>query len=149
MSNRQSHTTSRRSRRLPAAVAIAALASAAWATPPALAGGGNWGGDPVNTIPPAVTGQPVQGKTLTTTNGTWTNTPSGYTYAWQDCDSTGNNCYTITGATAPSYTLQAGDIGHTIRSVVTAVPQDPHFPSDPMAPSATVGAVLSGSNFAG
>ena len=39
---------------------------------------------------------------------------------WQDCDSSGNNCTNISGATSSSYTLASGDVGHTIRAVVTA-----------------------------
>jgi hypothetical protein len=38
---------------------------------------------PVNTVAPVVTGTPTQGQTLTTDDGTWTNTPTGYTYQWQ------------------------------------------------------------------
>jgi hypothetical protein len=38
---------------------------------------------PVNTVAPAVTGTATQGQTLTTDNGTWTNSPTGYTYQWQ------------------------------------------------------------------
>jgi hypothetical protein len=41
------------------------------------------GSPPVNTVAPAVTGTATQGQTLTTDNGTWTNTPTGYTYQWQ------------------------------------------------------------------
>ena len=37
----------------------------------------------------------------------WTNLPTSYTYAWQDCDTAGNNCTTISGATSSSYTLTA------------------------------------------
>ena len=75
---------------------------------------------PVNTTPPVVSGNTTQGQTLTTTNGSWSNLPTGYAYAWQDCDASGNSCTTITGATGSSYTLATADAGHTIRSVVTA-----------------------------
>ena len=76
---------------------------------------------PANTTPPTITGTPQQGQTLTTTNGTWTGTPPlSFAYQWQDCDTSGNNCTAIGGATGTSYTLQSGDAGHTIRAVVTA-----------------------------
>jgi len=75
---------------------------------------------PTNSAPPVVSGSPTQGGTLTTDNGSWNNSPTSYTYAWQDCDSSGANCAAISGATASSYTLAAGDVGSTVRSVVTA-----------------------------
>ena len=75
---------------------------------------------PSNTAPPTVSGNTTQGQTLTTTNGSWSNLPTSYAYAWQDCDTAGNSCTTISGATTSSYTLTAADAGHTIRSVVTA-----------------------------
>src|SRR6185437_2490471 len=75
---------------------------------------------PSNSALPVVSGTAKQGQALTTTNGTWSNSPTSYKYAWQDCDSSGNNCTAISGASSSSYTLAAGDVGHTIRSVVTA-----------------------------
>ena len=47
-------------------------------------------------------------------NGTWSNNPTGFGYVWEDCDSSGNNCTAITGASSNSYTLQASDVGDTI-----------------------------------
>jgi hypothetical protein len=75
---------------------------------------------PVNTGVPTVGGNPVQGQTLTTNTGSWINGPTAYSYEWEDCDSSGANCTAIGGATATSYTLAAGDVNHTIRSVVSA-----------------------------
>jgi hypothetical protein len=75
---------------------------------------------PSNTAAPAVSGTTTQGNTLTTSNGSWNNNPTGFSYAWQDCNSSGASCSAISGATSGSYTLQASDVGHTIRSVVTA-----------------------------
>jgi beta-glucanase (GH16 family) len=75
---------------------------------------------PTNTAPPQITGTTTQGDTLTTSNGSWNGSPSGYTYAWQDCDASGESCSTISGASSSSYTLAGGDIGHTIVAVVTA-----------------------------
>ncbi|MGZ7022840.1 MAG: hypothetical protein ACXVJ3_16520, partial [Ilumatobacteraceae bacterium] len=39
---------------------------------------------------------------------------------WRDCDSSGASCVNISGATSSSYSLAAGDVGHTIVAVVTA-----------------------------
>jgi sugar lactone lactonase YvrE len=75
---------------------------------------------PVNTTSPMITGTDQAGQTLSATSGSWSNSPSGYAYQWQDCDGSGANCVNITGATASSYTLASGDVGHTVRVVVTA-----------------------------
>ena len=75
---------------------------------------------PTNTTAPQVSGTATQGNTLTTTNGSWTGSPTKFTYAWQDCNASGASCAGISGATASSYTLQASDVGDTVRSVVTA-----------------------------
>jgi hypothetical protein len=75
---------------------------------------------PVNTVAPAVSGMAQQGDTLTTSSGTWSGSPTSYAYQWQDCDSSGGSCVSISGATSSSYTLQASDVGSTIRSLVTA-----------------------------
>lgn len=79
-------------------------------------------GHPVPTKAPAISGTPQVGQTLTTTNGEWTSDSniSRYSYAWGRCDTNGNNCVTIGGATSNTYTLVASDQGHTIRSYVTA-----------------------------
>jgi hypothetical protein len=75
---------------------------------------------PSNTGVPTISGTTTVGQTLATTNGNWSGSPTSYSYAWQDCDSSGANCATITGATASSYVLGPSDVGHTIRSLVTA-----------------------------
>jgi hypothetical protein len=76
---------------------------------------------PSNTALPAISGTPQVGQTLTTSNGTWSGTsPFTYAYEWQQCDSGGGSCSPIVGATAKTYTLVAGDQGHTIRAKVTA-----------------------------
>ena len=75
---------------------------------------------PSDTALPAVSGTAQQGDTLTTTNGSWTGSPTSYAYQWQDCNTSGASCSTISGATSSSYTLASGDVGHTIRVAVTA-----------------------------
>jgi hypothetical protein len=76
---------------------------------------------PVNTGAPVVSGTTQQGKTLTISNGTWNNSPTSYSYKWQDCDSAGNNCVNIANAAAQTYTLTSADVNHTVRSIVTAM----------------------------
>ena len=75
---------------------------------------------PANTQAPAITGTAEQGDTLKVSNGTWSNSPTQYSYAWENCNSAGSNCAAITGATSSSYALSAADIGSTIVCVVTA-----------------------------
>ena len=76
--------------------------------------GAGGGSAPTNSVAPVVSGDIDPGDLLTTTNGTWTNSPTGYTYQWQR---TGVN---ISGATSSTYTLQEADRGATVRCVVTA-----------------------------
>jgi Domain of unknown function (DUF4082)/Fibronectin type III domain/Glycosyl hydrolases family 16 len=75
---------------------------------------------PVNTGVPVVTGTVATGQTLSTSNGTWTNSPTGYSYEWQDCATDGTDCSSIPSATSSTYTVASGDAGHTITAVVTA-----------------------------
>jgi len=75
---------------------------------------------PENVTLPTVAGTATQGQLLTETNGSWTNSPTGYAYQWEDCDGTGASCAAIDGATNATYTLQPSDVGHTIRAVETA-----------------------------
>lgn len=77
-------------------------------------------GLPSNSGLPVVSGQTVEGDTLAASTGSWTNSPSSYSYQWEDCDSSGANCVNIANATASSYTLGSGDVGDTVRVVVTA-----------------------------
>ena len=78
------------------------------------------GPPPVNVSLPSISGTAIQGETLAETHGLWTNNPTSYRYQWQDCDSSGNACSAIAGATGQSHTLTAGDVGRTIRVQETA-----------------------------
>jgi len=75
---------------------------------------------PTNTVLPLVSGPAEEGQTLTAGNGTWSGSPTSYTYRWQDCNASGEGCSDVTGATASSYKLASSDVGHTLRLVVTA-----------------------------
>ncbi len=61
-----------------------------------------------------------EGQTLSATQGTWTNSPTSYAYQWEDCNTAGEACANIGGATSSSYKLVAGDVGHRVRAAVTA-----------------------------
>lgn len=69
---------------------------------------------PANTVAPSVTGDNEVGATLTSTQGTWTNDPSSYSYQWRRA---GSN---IGGATGDTYVAQSSDIGLVITCAVTA-----------------------------
>lgn len=71
-------------------------------------------GAPDNTVLPAITGAAVIGQTITASTGTWTNSPTGYTYQWL------RDGVAITGATSSSYLLATGDKGKSISVRVTA-----------------------------
>jgi hypothetical protein len=69
---------------------------------------------PANTVAPAVTGTTTQGQVLTVSNGTWTGSPTGYTYQWKRAG------VPISGASASTYALVLADVGQTLTCVVTA-----------------------------
>jgi F5/8 type C domain-containing protein/parallel beta helix pectate lyase-like protein len=87
-------------------------------------GGGGGGGTgplaPVSNGAPAISGFAGQGQQLTASTGTWTNSPTGYGYQWQRCNTSGASCTGISGASGSTYVLTAADAGSTVRVQVTA-----------------------------
>ncbi|HWX44650.1 MAG TPA: hypothetical protein VNY52_04930, partial [Solirubrobacteraceae bacterium] len=75
---------------------------------------------PTNSSLPTIGGTATLGQTLSATTGAWTGSPSTYAYQWQDCDSAGANCANVSSATSATYKLGSGDVGHTVRVVVSA-----------------------------
>jgi len=69
----------------------------------------------VNTAIPVVTGDVAVDDLLTTTNGTWTNSPISFTYRWLRDD------VAISGATSQTYTIVSADEETEIKSEVKAV----------------------------
>jgi hypothetical protein len=69
---------------------------------------------PANTAPPTISGTAQIGGSLTENHGTWTGTPTSYSYQWFDCNGAGTGCTAISAATNQSYTVTAADVGHTI-----------------------------------
>lgn len=91
--------------------AVNALGPALWS---ASASQSTVAASPVNTALPVISGTAQQGQTLTGTNGTWANSPTGFAYQWKRAG------VVIGGASANTYILQASDVGATLTFEVTA-----------------------------
>jgi hypothetical protein len=85
---------------------------------------------PRNTAEPTISGRAEQGRTLSSTRGTWTGTdPITYTRQWVRCgpdggQPDGGNCAIVSGATGSQYTLRGADVGFRMRVRVTATNAD-------------------------
>ena len=105
---------------------------------------------PVNTAAPVISGATTLSSVLTTTTGTWTESPSSYTYQWK-------RGATNIGINNNNYTLVAADSGAAITCVVTASngsgsssPATSNtITADNYAPANTVAPVISGSTALG
>jgi Domain of unknown function (DUF1906) len=64
---------------------------------------------------PTVYGTPVAGQVLTDEHGSWTGSPTSYSYQWQLCNASGATCANISAATARTYTVPSKEAGDTIR----------------------------------
>jgi RHS repeat-associated protein len=110
------------------------------------------GASPGNSSPPTISGTTKDGQTLTAANGSWRGA-SSFSYRWQACDSGGSNCSDISGATGSTYNLAHGDVGKTIRVVVTATNSVGSTPANSsvtaaiqaVAPANTAAPTISGS----
>jgi len=79
-------------------------------------GASNYGSiTPVNSVLPAITGTAQTGVELTVSTGTWSNTPSSYTYQWNA------DGVAIVGATLNAYTPVVDDEGSVLTVTVNAV----------------------------
>ena len=76
---------------------------------------------PTSTAPPTISGLASEREVLTAADGGWSG-PGPITTArqWLRCDTAGNGCANIHGATAATYTVALDDVGLTIRVTVTA-----------------------------
>jgi RHS repeat-associated protein len=82
---------------------------------------GLWGGEvPNDTARPALSGSAVVGIKMSVTNGTWSGGPLAYGYQWEDCNSLGEACSPIQGATNPTYTPTKSDMYHALVVQVAA-----------------------------
>src|SRR5207249_7082880 len=76
---------------------------------------------PANTAAPTVAGTLAESSQLTGSAGSWVGTGAlTYGYNWYRCDAAGAHCLSIHGATKPTYTQGAKDVGHTLGFAVHA-----------------------------
>lgn len=73
-----------------------------------------------NTSLPEILGEEQAGGKLTTTTGSWSQTPSSYAFQWLLCDSSGSNCAALAGATAQTLVVPSSATGLRLRVKVTA-----------------------------
>lgn len=94
---------------------------------------------PTSNTAPVISGANVaSGTTLSTTNGTWNNTPTSYAYQWLA------NASAIGGATANTFTLTNTQVGANITCNVTAT----NAVGNATATSNSLGPVILNPNFA-
>lgn len=75
---------------------------------------------PTNSVAPVVSGTTRSGETLTTTNGSWTASPTSYAYRWKRASASGGSYTDISSATSNSYKLTDADVGKYIKVSVIA-----------------------------
>jgi Ig domain of plant-specific actin-binding protein len=101
---------------------------------------------PVSFNPPTISGTATEGQSLSlsTSSDDWGNAVTSYAHEWQRCDSAGNNCQDISGATSSSYSLTGADVGSTIRAQVIASNADGDSQPAVSTPTAVVQATTNG-----
>jgi outer membrane protein assembly factor BamB len=97
---------------------------------------------PANTSPPTITGNPVVGGTLTATHGSWTNSPTSYSYQWLACPTNGT-CQPIAGATSSTLLVTSSVAGDELLVGVTAKNASGSSPTAFSEPTAAVTAPTS------
>ena len=75
---------------------------------------------PTNTAIPVITGVARTGETLSNSRGSWTSSPSTYTYQWKRATTAGGSYTNIASATDRTYDVTDADIGDYIKVAVTA-----------------------------
>ncbi len=74
---------------------------------------------PVNTALPVVTGTPAVGQTLGVDHGTWLYAEGVPKYQWKRCNTDGQQCSNVAGATSSTFLLTTHDALATVRVTVT------------------------------
>lgn len=70
---------------------------------------------------PSISGDAVEGATLTAETGVWNDEPASYSYTWLRCNANGQQCdEAIPDATGSTHKLTGEDLGHALAVEVTA-----------------------------
>lgn len=85
------------------------------------ASGAGSGAAPKPRTLPEIQGATQAGQTLTLVGGTWSGSPTSFSYQWRRCPPDGTACVAIDGAGGAAYTLTPGDIDATVTVTVTAI----------------------------
>lgn len=75
---------------------------------------------PVNSVAPSISGTLQTGDTLTAAAGTWSGSPSSYTYQWKRASTASGTYSNIASETSSTYTIVDGDIGDYFKVEVNA-----------------------------
>ena len=75
---------------------------------------------PANSAAPTISGTTTFGQVLTSTTGTWSNSPSSYGYQWSRSATSGGSYTNISGAINSTHNLVAADVGQYLKVTVTA-----------------------------
>jgi hypothetical protein len=78
---------------------------------------------PANLSPPTVSGVAQAGSSLTANPGSWSGAGVKFSYQWQRCDSLGNGCVAVAGATSSTLPLTSSSVGYRFRVSVTGTNQ--------------------------
>jgi hypothetical protein len=79
-----------------------------------------WAGHlPEKTEEPTISGSPVVGNRMAVSEGKWEHALT-YGFQWEDCNSAGEACTPIAGATNANYTPVSSDVNHTLVAEVSA-----------------------------
>jgi hypothetical protein len=114
------------------AAGLGVLVLAGWTAATAVAAPPAPTGNP--TLQPG--GQPYVGDKISISNGSWSGSPTKFSYQWKRCDPVGDrrNCVPIPGATSQSYTIVKADANHKLNGVVTATNADGSASADATTP---------------
>jgi hypothetical protein len=87
--------------------------------------GGKWAvsgfpSPPTNSAAPVITGTTRTGETLSASTGSWTGTPTSYSYQWQRSLTSGGSYSDIASATGNTYVASEFDVGYFIKVSVSA-----------------------------
>src|SRR5207249_1754412 len=75
---------------------------------------------PTNTSPPTLAGTAQQAQTLTASPGSWTGSPTVYSYEWPRCGAALSLRDALPISTGSTYLLTEADVGRTLRVAVVA-----------------------------